>query len=184
MKKYPQNKWPASEAEWRLLSEEVFRYAFCYKHDYVWAEDVTSKVLLITVKQLSSPEKAKTIKSPMGWIFGMAYKIFRKHRSKELPIEQEYLDSQTYEDPISLKTDDIDDNKSRVAVAMDKLSTRERQIITALFWRKQKVRQVAAELNLQGPQVSRIRYRALKKMAKVLNVSSGPRTGSTGPERH
>ena len=156
-----------------IFFDAVYNFVFYRLRNVDNANDLVSEIFLKVYAHLKDFDKNKS--SFKTWLFTITnnalidyFRYSNKNNTADFPNYFENLFSDETNQPERKLI--IDEEKTQILAALDKLNDNERQLIQLKYWFEFSYLEIAEILNLTYSNVRIIHYRALKKLQKIFEI--------------
>ena len=145
----------------------IFRYLYYKVGDLQTAEDLTSEVFIRMINAL--PETNLNKFSFQAWLFRIARNLSIDHyrstnKRKEIELDENQIPN--HENPLDLVEQGLTSEK--LSLALDQLSTNQRDVIVMRFVNGMTIREVAQVMNRSQDSIKGLQRRALIALRDIL----------------
>jgi RNA polymerase sigma-70 factor, ECF subfamily len=141
-------------------ADDIYRYLYAHGGDKELAEDLMADTFMRALKNIETFD----FKQPRAWLYTIARNLLRDHWKKKSTLslneDLEIVDESDSVEEIVEKSL----RANRLKSALDKLPSKESEVIKLRFVQNLSAKEVALVLNISAENVRIIQHRALKKM--------------------
>jgi RNA polymerase sigma-70 factor (ECF subfamily) len=143
-------------------------YFYQRVNDNNFIEDLIQETLISIHKALPTYDPTLPV---LNWIYTIAYRRYIDFVRKDARIKKNEYSTETfyqYSSNITYKSQENYENQNRIKSVLDRMSERERKIITLLKIENYSIKEAAKILNLSESALKVAAHRAYKKIKKLL----------------
>jgi len=143
-------------------------YFYQRVNDHNFIEDLIQETLISIHKALPTYDPTLPV---LNWIYTIAYRRYIDFVRKDARIKKNEYSTETfyqYSSNITYKSQENYENQNRIKSVLDRMSERERKIITLLKIENYSIKEAAKILNLSESALKVAAHRAYKKIKKLL----------------
>lgn len=167
------------ERIFRATYQKTLAYALRRADGEADAHDVVAETYLVAWRRIDQLRRAE---EPQAWLYGVAYKTLGNRRRSRR--RRQSLAEKVATEPTSLSAPDpaqnavADDELSRVAEAMERLSPRDREVLRLTTFEGLSHREIGQVLGIKRPLVRSVLYRARQRLTRAVEDQPSSRQSS------
>lgn len=142
---------------YEMYAQDMFGFAYYYTSSSYFAQEAVSEAVLVAFKNIRSLKKAESFKS---WLFKILFNCCKKQQKEKAEMKRQ-ADISALENSLSFE---ISEENADLSIALDRLSSEEKEIILMSFVCGYKSEEIGKILSMKSSTVRSKRSRAVMKI--------------------